>query len=485
MKVSRYVKIALFFIVMGTAGGAYIILSGDGLSDFNTKVYEVVLTDATGLSTRSKIYLAGVAVGKIKEIHLEGNEARLKVAFLKNVEIRSNATISRKSSSILGTSVLSLEPGSAVSPLVPPGSRIGSQPEGGDLSAIMGTVQELGGQLSELLKSFQENQLALLSVSLETINSIAGKINYESDAELERVSRILESTAVITERLEQLMADSGVSGIERPGDLYGALENIRFITEEVRQGQGNLGRIVYDEQLYAALLSAVQRIDDASAKIQTALDSIDGLVRNADGVVTDAGVIVKKAVGLGVEFDAFGRYDVISDQMRAGASLRLAPGSNDRWYRVGVTSAPNGVASRTVKETTEDGPINVKYTTETKNSFSVDAELARRFGMLTLHGGLLESTAGLGVDLQPWKWVSLSGEVFDFQKDRAPNLRGTVTVYPFFDPNSDKPWNWLYLKGGIDNALVDDKRDYFFGGGLRFTDSEIKGLVGLIPALNN
>jgi phospholipid/cholesterol/gamma-HCH transport system substrate-binding protein len=96
----------------------------------------------------------------------------------------------------------------------------------------------------------------------------------------------------------------------------------------------------------------------------------------------------------------------------------------------------------------------------------------------------MENTAGIGLDFQPVKWVSVSGEVFNFQTGEKPNLRGTLTIYPFFDPDSDKPWNWLYLTGGIDNSLS-DKRDYFFGGGIRFADREIKGLIGLIPALNN
>jgi phospholipid/cholesterol/gamma-HCH transport system substrate-binding protein len=76
--------------------------------------------------------------------------------------------------------------------------------------------------------------------------------------------------------------------------------------------------------------------------------------------------------------------------------------------------------------------------------------------------------------------VSLSGEIFNFRTDEAPNLRGTLTVYPFFDPNGDKPWHWLYLRGGVSNILT-DKRDYFIGGGIRFADREVKSLVGLLP----
>jgi phospholipid/cholesterol/gamma-HCH transport system substrate-binding protein len=485
MNISRYVKVALFFIVLGVAGSVYVIVSADGLSDFNTKVYEVVLPDATGLSTRSKVYLAGVAVGRVRGITLENSAARLRLAFLKNVEIRQDARISRRASSILGTSVLNLDPGTDLSPLVPPGGIINSDKNAADITAVLGLVQEMGGQITQLLRDFQDNQLALLSVSLETFNSIAQKVNAQSGAELDRVSRILESTALVTERLEQLLSEDGTVDAESAGDVYKALENIRRITDEIRQGQGNIGQAVYDDRLYTSLLATVQRIDEAAIKLQAALDNINSLAKTADGVVADAGVIVKKAIGLGVEVDTFGRYDVIGEQLRAGASLRLSPASNDRWYRVGVSSAPDGIVYRTVKETTDNsGVLKVEDTTETRYSFAVDAELARRFGIVTLHGGLLENTAGLGIDIQPVRWVSLSGEVFNFRKGEKPNLRGTLTVYPFFNPDSDKPWNWIYLRGGVTNALVDD-RDYFVGGGLRFTDSEIKGLVGLIPALNN
>jgi phospholipid/cholesterol/gamma-HCH transport system substrate-binding protein len=482
MKTSRYVKIALFFVVLGVTGSAYIIISADGLNEFNTKTYETILPDATGISTRSKVYLAGVEVGWVRSIKLENNEARLKIAFLKDVDIRRDAILSRKSSSVLGTAVLHLNPGLELSPILPPGGMIAADKNSGDIGAVMELVQEMGGQVSQILRDFQDNQLALLSISLETFNSIAGKLDARSDAELERISRILESTALITERLERLLAEEDGAGAS--GDIYAALENIRQITDEIRQGQGNIGMAVYDDQLYTSLLTTVQRMEAAALTLQSTLDNINSLAKNADGVVSDAGIIVKKAVGLGVELDTYGRYDMIAEQLRAGASIRLAPASNDRWYRVGVSTAPDGIVYRRVKETSTGGVSTVEDVTETRYSFAVDAELARRFGILTFHGGLLENTAGVGIDIQPIRWVGLSGEVFNFRRGERPNLRGTLTLYPFFDPESDKPWNWVYLRGGVNNVLA-DQRDYFVGAGLRFTDSEIKGLVGLVPALNN
>ncbi|GHU76758.1 hypothetical protein FACS189461_4720 [Spirochaetia bacterium] len=480
---TRYVKIALFFIALGGAGGGYIILSSDGMNDLNTKVYEVVLQDATGLSTRSKVFLAGVAVGKVKAINLEGNTARVQIAFLKEVEIRNDAQISRKSSSILGTAVLALDPGTELSPLIPAGGRISSDAASGDMGALLGTVQDLGGQIAVILEEFQRNQMALFAVSLETFNSIARKIDAQSEAELERISRILESTALITEQTERMLREreGDISGSVE--DIRGALENIRAITGEISRGQGNIGQAVYDDRLYETILSTVRKTEEAAVKLQEALDSVNQLSKNVDTVVASAGEIVDRAAGLGIQVDTNARYDLLAEQFRAGASLRLDPRSNDRWYRVGVNSAPDGMISQTRKDT-YDANHDLIAREETSSAFSVDAELARRFGMLTIRGGLLESTAGLGLDFQPIQWLSLSGEVFNFKSGETPNLRGSLTFFPFFDPHSDKPWHWIYLRGGINDAL-NGNRDFFLGGGIRFSDREVKGLVGLVPIFGN
>jgi len=237
-----------------------------------------------------------------------------------------------------------------------------------------------------------------------------------------------------------------------------ALENIRQITEEIRSGYGNVGNAIYDDQLYASLLSTAQRTEEAAAKLQETLDSFNTLAVNSNKVVTDAGIIVAQASGLGVQVDSSARYDTLSSTLKAGASLRLEPASRDRFYRVGVSSAPEG----------------------SSDSYVVDAEIARRFGWLTLRGGLLENTAGIGLDISPFAAVQVSAEAFDFKNDMPPNLRGTLYWYPAFDPLSNMPWNWLYLYGGV-NAALDDRRDFFVGLGLRFADEEVRGLVGLVP----
>ena len=462
MNVSRYIKVALFFIVIGISGAVYMIMTADGVSPLNTKTYEVVLQDAMGLSTRSKVYMAGVVVGKIKSIQLEENSARIRLALLKNVEVRENASISRKTSSILGTYILSLDPGTDASPILNPGSTIKTL-DTMDMSNIMGTVDDMSTLIADILTEFQQNQMALLAISLETINSITAKIDARADEELAWISRILESAAFITERADRILAareeDISISLLE----IRMAMQNIRQASDEIAQGRGNLGQVVYDDRLYNSLLSTVEKTEEAVEKLQKVLDG--------------AGEFIDRTNGLGLLVDSRASYGFNSTNIRAGASIRLEPASGDRWYRLGVNSAPEGVSTRTV--TTISGTVtSYEDKTETKYNFSLDAELARRFGILTIRGGLLESTAGFGLDVQPLKWIALSGEIFNFRTGYYPNLRGTVTVYPFFNPEKNNPLNWIYLYGGIYDALNRD-RDFFLGGGLRFTDREIKGLVGL------
>ena len=460
---SRYVKIALFFIIVGGSGIGFMLMTMDGLSPVNTKSYIAVLSDATGLSTRSKVYMAGVTVGKVREIHLEETNARIRIALLKDVEVHENAVISRKASSILGTYILSLDPGTELSPILPSGGTIQTDTSM-DMNAIMGSVSEIGTQVSDILAEFQQNQMVLLALSLESIASIASKIEARVDEELDLITQILQNAALITERTDRILElrgeDISISLLE----IRLAMENIRMISDEIAQGRGNVGQAIYDDRLYNSLLSTVEETETAIVKLQHVLDG--------------AGEFIDRTNGIGLLVDTRVNYGFNSTYVRAGASIRLEPASGDRWYRIGVNGMPEGISSRTVTTTSGPSGTAIEEITETKYTYSMDAELARRFGILTLRGGLLENTAGFGVDIQPIPWVALSGEFFNFRTGYLPNLRGTVTIYPFFNPDKNNPLNWLYVQGGVYDAL-NKNRDIFLGGGLRFTDREIKGLAGL------
>lgn len=451
MSISRYVKIGAFFISLGTAGTGYMLMSTDGYNALNTRVYEVVMDDATGLSTNSKVFLSGVPVGKIKSIELDGENAILKVSFLKDVEIRGDANVSRRSSSILGTSMLVLNPGSENRSPLPVGSRIQPAPSGGDMGALFNTAQDLSVELVAMIRELQENQLVLLNSTLETVNSLARKVDDRSEAELDKVSRILEATAGLTEYLESLLASQDGGVRKSADDLGEILVNVRRLSADLQSGDGTLSRLVYEDELYASLLDTTRQAEAAIVELRSAVDGVSTFVKNTETVVKDAGTIVSQASGIHVQVDTNARYGFMSGLVDGSASMRLIPQKGDRWYRVGVN-----------------------------DDMKMDLELARRFGFLTLRGGLLEGGFGMGFDIEPVSWLSLSSEVLDFSAGTMPDLRAGLRVYPFFDPESDRPWHWLYVSGGM-TRILDDTRSVYLGAGLRFADSEVRSLIGLVP----
>lgn len=96
-----------------------------------------------------------------------------------------------------------------------------------------------------------------------------------------------------------------------------------------------------------------------------------------------------------------------------------------------------------------------------------------RFYFLALRGGLIESTGGGGLDLFFWKdRLKFHVDLFEFTLDAAPRLRLYASLHLF---------RFFTIAAGVDDVFNDKTRDYFVGGGLRFSDDDIKFLLSFLP----
>src|SRR5580693_7513012 len=108
---SQAAKVGLFVLLTGAAAyGIYRFVSPQvsGGEGYTVHAY---IKDATGLATRSRVTIAGIAVGTLDSITLENGEARLNVKVKDDVVLFDNATLGKKSASLLGESVVVLTPG--------------------------------------------------------------------------------------------------------------------------------------------------------------------------------------------------------------------------------------------------------------------------------------------------------------------------------------------------------------------------------------
>lgn len=115
---------------------------------------------------------------------------------------------------------------------------------------------------------------------------------------------------------------------------------------------------------------------------------------------------------------------------------------------------------------------------------------------MTLRFGLIESTGGLGLDFSlPIKFfyysrwledalvLKVDGFNFSIEALRFPRLRATLRFVPF---------EHVFVNVGMDDILNSPNRDaltnrlisgrdFFFGAGITFTDSDCKALLPILP----
>src|SRR5580704_7528211 len=137
---SQAAKVGLFVLLTGAAAyGIYRFVSPQvsGGEGFTVHAY---IRDATGLATRSRVTIAGIPVGTLESIKLENGAARLDV----------NATLGKKSASLLGESVVVLTPGEPPAPRLRDGDEIRTMPDDASPAEIMNEVKQIADSVREV-----------------------------------------------------------------------------------------------------------------------------------------------------------------------------------------------------------------------------------------------------------------------------------------------------------------------------------------------
>ena len=116
-----------------------------------------------------------------------------------------------------------------------------------------------------------------------------------------------------------------------------------------------------------------------------------------------------------------------------------------------------------------DPPRYHEVRTTTTNQFRFSLQFAQTFGPLTGRFGIKESTGGVGLDLLLFDdRFELKQDMFGFGEVVRPRWR-IALGYEFITR--------LWLLGGADDILSDDRRDYFIGLQLKFNDEDLKSIL--------
>ncbi len=478
-KVSQAAKVGLFVVI--TAGAAYLVYraidknvgSGDGY------VVHAYLKDATGIAKNSRVTIAGIPVGSVKDITLEEGRARVDVLVKKDVALYDDSRLGVKSASLLGENIIFLTQG-VHEPLKHEGDEIQTMPDARSIDDIKETVariadlvEKVAQQLAASLGSEQGGKnitliLENLAQATEAINQTVRENREVIKDALQNVDRITQTSGpeinkilvnvrVITDEVKQLMAAAqgkdGQSGelrstVERvnraASSLESALGHIDNVAGRIDRGEGTIGRLTKDE----ALINEVQGVAEGVN------DYVDSLRR------------LQAVVGLRSD------YNFLANTIKSYVELRLMP-REDKYYVIELINDPRGKTSFTqtdVDTTNPNEPAHYRtVTTTTTDAFRFTIQFARRIGPFTGRFGIKESTGGIGLDTHLLNnRFEIVQDFFGFGEEIRPRYRLWVG-YEFI--------RRLWLIGGVDHIFLANRRDYFLGLQLRFTDDDLKTIL--------
>ncbi len=477
-KFSQAAKIGLFVVI--TAGAGYLVFRTVGTQVGGSKGYTVhaYLKDATGIAKHSRVTVAGIPVGHVDDIRLEKGMARIDVRVNNDVKLHHSARLGVKSASLLGENIIVLTEGTG-DPDKKDGDEIDTMAEARSIEDIKETV----GRVADLVEKVAQ-QLANSVGSEEGGRNMRAILKNLAEATEAINLTVRENREVIKETLQNVDRITQQSGPE----LRQILVNVRVITEDVKE---MLAAQSKDGQA-GELRSTIERVNRASKSLESALAHIDNVAGRVDrgegtiGKLTKDEALINEVQGVaeGVNdyVDSLRRlqtvvglrsdYNFLSNTIKSYVEIRLQP-REDKYYLIELINDPRGKTSFTqtdVDTTNPNDPAHYRtVTTTTTDAFRFTIQFARRIGPFTGRFGIKESTGGVGVDTHLLSnRLEIVQDLFGFGEEIKPRYRLYVG-YEFI--------HRLWLIGGVDHIFLPNRRDYFLGLQLRFTDEDLKTIL--------
>ncbi len=447
-----------------------------------------VFSSVAGLDDKASVRIAGVRVGHVDGLGLQGTQARVTMVLERQVPLTVGTTARIANLGLLGEKYVELVPGPPAAPPLPDNALlIGSTPPSLDdamakINDIGASIQKVTGQLSS---SDVGSGISRLLADIQLTSTEIRMLVAENRASVGSSVRNIDSlTAVLARELPRLAAETNrtldqISTLvsENRGNVSGSLDNIRELTTKLQtsadnlnkisgtiaSGQGTIGKLVNDDKAYNDVVST---LDSIKGGVETLSKSFGGLNK------------------FKIDLDLQGYYLENPKDSQTAFRLDIDPQDGKRLYRAGIVSTPEGRRSEKTQTYTVTPPSGVPETTTIHTvtedrTYSATALFGYKAPWDTrLYAGIIEGSGGAQVEYPlPVldRKLLLSFEAFDFNRPNNQSAHLRLLGRYQFHPN-------LYLVGGYDDPL-ERNRSFFLGGGIRWNDDNIKALLGLAGSI--
>jgi phospholipid/cholesterol/gamma-HCH transport system substrate-binding protein len=175
------------------------------------------------LKEGDRVKMAGVEVGRVEKIQIEEDKARVTMKMKRDAKVRTDSVATVKFTGLMGQNFVSLDFGSPEGSIATDGTLLNSK-EQPDLSVVMAKIDDVATGVQNLTKSFS---------GLKIDELLGPFIDFMKD---------------------------------NRAPLTATISNIDSVTHQIAQGQGTVGKLIYDDTLYNSALTTVTNLDSTLAE---------------------------------------------------------------------------------------------------------------------------------------------------------------------------------------------------------------------------
>lgn len=473
-------KVGLF-VILALAALAYMTTKISKGENTGTDAYQVSVyfNNVSGLKMGSPVEVAGIEVGRVTDISLVGDKAEVVLALRQGLKVYADSQVSIQTRGVLGDKFVVITPGTSGFPQIKDGDRIARSYTPADMNELFDKVGRIADDLGQVSKSLAhsmggpqgERNLAEIVTNLKELTAGLNTV----------VKTNTDGIAAIVSNLQAFSADLKTISRENKQGIRHIIANLDKASTNINTV---LGRLLNDEKMGTDLKDTMASLSNIAKKIDDGRGTLGRLV-NDDATIEEINQALKGVNKFLSKQDKFRTSVDFSSEIystgdaKSYFALKLKP-ARDKFYMLSVNNDPKGRRERekTERDTWTNGVYGGHYVEEKtvthKDDLKFSLQMGKRWAGFVLRGGIIESTGGLGADYYLWKdRIKLSTDIFDFGKDRDPHLKAGGKL--FFRKN-------FYIQAGVDDILgKSDDRAFFGGAGLRFSDEDLKYLVGSVP----
>ncbi len=282
MKLSREVKtaiivlIGIFLFILG-----YSYLKSNSLFD-KSKTFYAVYNHVGGLQTGTQVSVNGLNVGNVVDIKFKDESGQLLVTFSvnKDFEFSKNSKAELYDTGIIGGKGIQIIP---VFDGAPP-AQSGDTLKTGIRPGITELVQEkltplqmkvegafshadsllmnVNTMLDDPTKRDLQQSIAGLNQLIKSIQGSADKMNQLLGNNQQQLDSAIKNFNTMTANFSKLSEDLANAGLDKTlANLQTSLTNLNAVLSKVEKGEGSLGKLVTDDELYKNLSEASRELD--------------------------------------------------------------------------------------------------------------------------------------------------------------------------------------------------------------------------------